>query len=83
MSRLYGTVQGNRGCGSRCGTDYMRVSAQSYEGSVIVKMYEQAEDKEPRIRIELNDDSSIYGDTYFNGTYSELKELLTKAKNSK
>ena len=80
MSRLYGTVQGSRGVASRCGARDLRVSAQSYDGSVIIRMSESTGDKEPTIRIELNDDTSNYGETYFRGTYSELKELLSRAK---
>lgn len=76
MSRLYGAIQGSRGPATRCGTDEIKVSAQSWEGSVIVRMTEAKNEAEPTVRVEISDGSSTYGDTVFRGTIAELKAKL-------
>ena len=40
MAKFFGTVQGGRGKATRLGHSGLSVTAQSYEGSVIVNLYE-------------------------------------------
>lgn len=43
MARFYGTVQGNRGEATRLGhaSRGLRVSAQSYSGSIIIRLFDK------------------------------------------
>ena len=78
MSRLYGTLQGCRGEATRCGstTSGLRVSAQSYNGSLITYMNIN-DNGETVVKLKYSDDSSSCGDEIiFEGTLEELKEKL-------
>ena len=78
MAKLYGTLQANRGEATRCGSDYIRASAQSYEGSVIVELLYN-DNKDLIVKVETNNGSSCYGDwngNLFKGTFEEFKDLL-------
>ena len=77
MATFYGTLQGCRGLATRLGSkdSGLKVSAQSYDGSVITKLSYNEKD-ELVISIELSDGSSCYGDRVFSGTLKELKEKL-------
>jgi len=77
MSKFYGMVRGNRGCATRGGSanSGFKASAQSYNGSVITYLdYDQ--NNQLKVRIDLADGSSSYGDMKFSGTFEELKEAL-------
>ena len=75
MSKFYGCVRGNRGCATRGGsaTSGFKASAQSYDGSVITYL-DYDHDNKLRVRIDLADGSSSYGDMKFSGTFEELKD---------
>lgn len=77
MSKFYGCVRGNRGCATRGGSanSGFKASAQSYDGSVITYL-DYDHDNNLRVRIDLADGSSSYGDMKFSGTFEELKEAL-------
>lgn len=79
MSKFYGTVIGaSSTCGTRRGHYDIRVSAQSWDGSVITTLDYDSDDK-LRVRIGTNEGSSTYSDWSsqdFNGTFDEFKELL-------
>lgn len=78
MSKLYGTLQGCRGEATRCGSkdSGIRVSAQSYEGSVIVKM-KLDENDQPIVTLLISEGSSSYGNKeVFTGSIEELKAKL-------
>lgn len=46
MARFYGTVQGARGEATRLGHADLHVTAQSFAGDVVVKMWRDNDDKE-------------------------------------
>lgn len=79
MSKFYGTVIGaSSTVGTRRGHHDIRVSAQSYDGSVITRLDYDSDDK-LRVRIGTNEGSSTCSDWSsqdFNGTFEEFKELL-------
>lgn len=80
MSKFYGSVVGNRGVATRCGTinSGFRSSCQSYDGSIICDM-RYNEEGQLIVNVGTNDRSSCYSDmsSYdFNGTFEEFKELL-------
>jgi len=78
MSAFYGMVRGNRGAATRGGSKNSgyKATCQSWDGSVIVSMDYDSEDK-LKVRLEISDSSNTYGDTVFSGTLQELKEKLT------
>jgi len=51
MANFYGTVQGGRGKATRLGHNYLDVTAQSYEGSVIVRLFELDGTQHASIRV--------------------------------
>ena len=79
MSKFYGTVIGaSSTVGTRRGHHDIRVSAQSYDGSVITTL-DYDSDEQLRVRIGTNEGSSTCSDwksNDFNGTFDEFKELL-------
>ena len=80
MSMFYGQVEGQaETIASRRGSrnSGIKTSAQSWEGSVIVRMHE-GEDGEPRVDIQISNDSDFWGQSYFYGTIDELKTQLEK-----
>lgn len=78
MSTFYGTVEGNRGVGTRCGTyeSGIRASAQSYDGSVITKLDYNVRG-ELVVKVSMSRGSSCYGTRVWEGTFSDFVELLT------
>lgn len=87
MSKFYGMVRGNRGASTRGGSanSGFKATAQSYDGSVITCLdYDQ--NNNLKVRIELAEGSTTYGDVAFSGTFEELKEsmkLLQEIKEGK
>lgn len=79
MSKFYGTVVGaSSTVGTRRGHHDIRVSAQSWDGSVITTLDYDSEEN-LRVRIGTNEGSSTYSDwnsTDFSGTFEEFKALL-------
>jgi len=81
MSEVYGAVVGNRGKATRQGSKEsgIRAAAQSWEGSVITELYQWQGEKCVRITInEGSTDEHYSGNTLFNGTLAELKELAAE-----
>lgn len=80
MTKLYASIQGNRSERTCIGTasSGIRASAQSWDGSLIIYLDLDKDDK-PRFRLYVNDGSS--GSSYdsekiFDGTLEELVEKL-------
>lgn len=81
MAHFYGQVRGNAATtASRCGTrnSGLRVSAQTYNGSVIVSVMDGKRDGKPVFTIEVDDGSSLYGEQVFSGTIAELVRALDR-----
>lgn len=81
MATFYGQISGNRGTASRLGSmqSGLKVSAQSWNGSVITQLSYDSKDT-LKIKLSIDDGSSFYGETMFNGTLEELKAVLKKGK---
>lgn len=84
MSALYGTCVGMRGMATRLGSraSGIKVSAQSYQGSLITRMDLNENDK-PIVRLDITDDSDSSGwgsNEVFEGSLEELKQLLLSYK---
>lgn len=86
MAKTYATLTGSRSTlTQRGGNDGVKVSAQSYDGSVIVENWYN-NDNQLMVRIDTNDGSSCCGDwnsTEFRGTFKDLKDLLALAADIK
>ncbi len=78
MSKFYGTVNGAaRTEATRRGHDFIKVSAQSWDGSLITRMHY---DHDGRLIVQLSwadGSSSCYGRTIFEGTLDELEAKLS------
>lgn len=88
MSALYGTLQGCRGEATRCGTrnSGIRVSAQSWNGSLITYLDQNEKDEKPTVRLYVSDGSSCSSwsaEEVFHGTLDELKEAFNLLKDIK
>ena len=80
MSKFYGQVFGaSSTSASRRGHNEIQVSAQSYDGSVITRMFYDQDDK-LIVNIQMSDYSSSCGDTVFRGTFDDLKKKLGGAE---
>lgn len=80
MPKFYGIVEGfSETVASRRGNNFIKSSAQSYDGSVITRL-NYGNDGRLMIDIMLSDDSSSDGDTEFYGTLDELKECFRDYK---
>lgn len=76
MSKFYGQVFGASNTPvSRRGHSEIHVSAQSYNGSVITRMFYDRNDR-LIVDIQMSNDSSSNGDTVFHGTFDDLKKKL-------
>ncbi len=77
MSKFYGSVDGSEKTttATRRGFNYIHVSAQSYDGSIITRMHYDINDN-LIVDLEHNDGSSTYGRTIFHGTMDELLKKL-------
>ena len=86
MAKTYCTCIGMRGeRTARGGRDGVRVSAQSYDGSIIVRNWYDDNDQ-LKVRVGTSDDSSCLTDwnsNDFNGTFEEFKALLKLHKEIK
>ena len=81
MSKFYGQVEGQaQTVASRRGSanSGLKVSAQSWEGSVIVRLWENNEG-ETMVEIEKAEGSTSWGgDTIYRGKLQDLKSLKTE-----
>jgi len=76
MADFYGLVIGNRGEATRSGSrnSGFKSTCQSYDGSVITRMWYDNENQ-LKISLEVDNGSKPYGDEVFRGTYAELVEM--------
>lgn len=75
MSKFYGQVEGSaKTTASRRGNQEIKVSAQSWDGSVITRMFYEGD--ELKVEISISDGSDFYGYTHFCGSLDELKKKL-------
>lgn len=80
MSKYYGQVSGSSNTtASRRGFTEIMASVQSYDGSVITRLYDNR-DGEMRLEVSIADDSSMWGVTVYQGTIEHFKEILKKAQ---
>lgn len=81
MAKFYGTVDGNltKTNGTNRGSEYIKASVQSYDGSVITKL--TYVNDELKVSISVNESSDTSGTELFYGTLEELKERLRKENN--
>lgn len=80
MSAFYGTIEGQRGPATRCGSKSsgIKAAAQSWDGSVITTLRYGTRDDEEVLMVEVNtsEGSSAYGHRIWNGSFEEFVELL-------
>lgn len=76
MSKLYGSIQGNRGAATRTGSSMMKSSVQSYDGSVI--NYLSYNGDQLMIEVCVAEGSSSYGSRVFYGTFEEFVKKLER-----
>lgn len=75
MSAFYGTVEGSaQTIATRRGYDQIKVSAQSWKGSIITRLYYSNDDL--FVDLQTSEGSSAKGYTLFHGTLAELKSKL-------
>ena len=81
---FYGLVRGNRGAATRGGSKNsgFKATAQSFDGSIISYLDYDNEGK-LKVRLEIADGSSSYGDIVFNGTLDELRKKLKSLTDEK
>lgn len=78
MSKLYGQVKGSTGTtAARRGNDSIRVSAQSYDGSVITEL-EYNHGGELEVTISISNESSAYGTVQWHGSFADFVAQLKK-----
>lgn len=83
MAKTYTTCIGMRGGATRRGgRDGCRASVQSYDGSIIVENWYD-EDGELWVRVCLDDGSSCYGTTVWQGKFDGFKEAMQLLKDVK
>ena len=79
MSKFYGQVFGDRTTISTHvhtqGTNEIKVSAQSYDGSIIAKLYYN-DNKDLCVKLETNHYSASCGETLFNDTFKDFNRLF-------
>ena len=81
MSAFYGTVIGSAPTiATRRGFKDIKVAAQSWDGSVITRMFYD-KDGDLIVDLQLSDGSSTCGKTIFYGTFSQLQRLFDERKN--
>lgn len=82
MSKFYGTLNdigSSRGVATKCGYSCIKASAQSYDGSVSSTLYYD-DDNNICVRVEIDDDSSTGGETYFDGYLDDFRKVLRDFK---
>lgn len=78
MIKLYGQVKGmGDTTASRRGSDSIRVSAQSHEGSVITEL-EYNHGGELEVTISISNESSMYGTVKWHGSFADFVAQLEK-----
>ena len=78
MSTFYGTVVGSaRTEATRRGYQYIKVAAQSWDGSLITRLT-YSDDDQLMVDLQMSEGSSTYGRTVFYGSLDDLKNQLAK-----
>ena len=84
MSVFYGTIRGERGPATRCGTanSGVQAAAQSWNGSVIVKLRYKHNDPSDRLIVDINTANSSSADGFpaWSGTFDDFKLMLEEDK---
>lgn len=85
MAKFYGTLKGCRGEATRLGSALsgIKVSAQSCDGSIIVRMYQVEKDGEEKTYCKIGyaeGSSSIIEKTVFEGTIEEFEKKFVEVK---
>ena len=76
MSKFYGQVEGSaQTIASRRGFRDIKSSVQSYDGSVITRLFYD-DDGVLNVNIQVSDDTSFYGRSIFTGTFEEFKDIF-------
>lgn len=76
MNKFYGTVSGSARTGAWWhGSSDIRVSAQSWNGSVITRLWYN-DNGRLCVDIETDEGSSVCGKLIFSGTFDEFREKL-------
>ena len=82
MSKFYGQVEGMANTvASRRGSQNIKSSVQSYEGSIITEIYTRYD--QTLLDIYYDSDTSFYRERIFTGSINEFVELLKKYENEK
>lgn len=80
MSRFYGTVKGyTKTNATRRGFNEIKVSAQSWNGSLITKLYYK--DNTLMCELEYSTDSATNGSNIYKGSFESLVKILRETKN--
>ena len=79
MSEFYGQVVGNRGPASRSGSRQsgIHVSAQSWDGSVQVRLRRDMND-ELQVRVSTSRGSDMYGNEVFVGSLERFEQMCKR-----
>lgn len=81
MAKFYGTLQGNRGEATRLGTSEIHVSAQSWDGSVGVRLfYNDKEELMITLRAEKDTSTAYPYNTIFHGKFDDFLKLHVDKK---
>ena len=79
MSAFYGTIKGNaKSNATRRGYHNIKVSAQSWKGSLITKLY--YEDNTLMCELEYNQESATQGNNIYKGSLDNLVNILERVK---
>ena len=77
MAKFYGTLVGNRGEATRLGHSRIKVSAQSWDGSLITELTYNNEGK-LMVSLKASEEStSCYGRELFYGTFEDFVAKLS------
>ena len=80
MSKLYGTLVADRGESTRCSNKVIRSSAQSYEGSIAVKLEYINNKLFVTLDIEDEESTAYPGTRVFDGPWEEALEVFNRLK---
>jgi len=75
MAKFYGQVFGDRTDVHTLGSRGIKVSAQTYDGSVIISLTYN-KDNDLCVVLETNHDSADCGESLFNGTFKDFNKLF-------
>ena len=80
MSRFYAQIKGNRSAATRTGSNFIRSSCQSWNGSIQCELSYNSDDK-LNVRLECSEGSRFYGSkTLFDGSFEDLQKAFDLLK---